>query len=374
VPSGLDALRALVDSSIRQTDHLKQEQDGPSLGSSRRDKILWRQLWDAATEVQGHLSGQPLDEASRAVTSMVNHLTTASLRLSWFADPGLRVKAINDTICYVVFDANVASTPAQAAWNNWWDSRTISPTEQLDRFERTERGEPTTDPDAVWERFRQLEHQERVWREAWAAGQVPKREPLTADWSTRANPRVTQAGMSSSEHRRRRPCVSDRCANCRSGERHRADRPAGRRTKCTSRLSCANPVRQADVRHLGQKMCISCIALGTGGRMPLSIPRRRQRVDREDLIASHPQRRYPWTAVGLDPNHHLGGSLIIRQVLPGRRGMFSDQCMQSRDALQTFRQSGPGQATTIVTDDLYAVTILSPVVSDEQQPHPAPFE
>jgi len=110
VPSGLDALRALVDSSIRQADHLRQEQDGaPSLGSSRRDRILWRRLWDAATEVQGHLSGQPLDVASRAVTSMVNHLTTASLQLSWFADPGLRVRAINETIGYVVFDA-VAST------------------------------------------------------------------------------------------------------------------------------------------------------------------------------------------------------------------------------------------------------------------------
>ncbi len=100
---------------------------------------------------------------------MVNHLTTASLRLSWFADPGLRAKAINETIGYVVFDANVASTPAQAAWHDWWDSRTISPAEQLDRMERTERGEPITDPTAVRERLGQLEHQERVWREAWSA-------------------------------------------------------------------------------------------------------------------------------------------------------------------------------------------------------------
>jgi len=126
-------------------------------------------LWDAATEAHGHLSGQPLDVASRAVTSMVNHLTTASLRLSWFADPGLRAKAINETIGYVVFDANVASTPAQAAWHDWWDSRTISPAEQLDRMERTERGEPITDPTAVRERLGQLEHQERIWREAWSA-------------------------------------------------------------------------------------------------------------------------------------------------------------------------------------------------------------
>ncbi len=170
VPSGLDALRALVDSSIGQADHLRQEQDGPpSLGPGRRDMLLQRRLWDAATQVQGHLSGQPLKVASRAVTSMVNHLTTASLQLSWFADPGLRAKAINETIGYVVFDANVASTPAQAAWQDWWSSRTISPAEQLDRFERTERGEPITDPTAVPERMGQLEHQERIWRQAWSA-------------------------------------------------------------------------------------------------------------------------------------------------------------------------------------------------------------
>ncbi len=170
VPSGLDALRALVDSSIGQADHLRQEQDGPpSLGPGRRDMLLQRRLWDAATEAQGHLRGQPLEVASRAVTSMVNHLTTASLQLSWFADPGLRAKAINETIGYVVFDANVASTAAQAAWQERWNSRSISPAEQLDRVERTERGEPITDPDAVPERRGQLEHQERVWRQAWSA-------------------------------------------------------------------------------------------------------------------------------------------------------------------------------------------------------------
>jgi len=83
VPSGLDAFRALVYSSIRQADHPKPEQAGPpALGSSRRDIMRQRRLWEAATEMQGHLSGQPLKVALRAVTSMVNHLTTASLRPS----------------------------------------------------------------------------------------------------------------------------------------------------------------------------------------------------------------------------------------------------------------------------------------------------
>ncbi len=170
VPSGLDALRALVDTSIQEADHLRQEQEGAAtLGSSRRDRMVQSRLWDAATDAHSHLSGQPHNVASRAVTSMVNHMTTASLQLSWFADSGLRVRAINETIGHVVFDAAVASTPAQTAWNDWWDSRSISPAEQADRFERAERGEPTTDPDALWEHFRQLEHQERVWREAWSA-------------------------------------------------------------------------------------------------------------------------------------------------------------------------------------------------------------
>ncbi len=47
VPSGLDALRALVDSSIGQADHLRQERDGPpSLGPGRRDMLLQHRLWD----------------------------------------------------------------------------------------------------------------------------------------------------------------------------------------------------------------------------------------------------------------------------------------------------------------------------------------
>jgi len=56
--------------------------------------------------------------------------------------------------------------------------------------------------------------------------------------------------------------------------------------------------------------------LGAGGRMPLSIPRRGQWVDREHLIAGRPQCRDPWTTVGLDSDHHLG-SLIIGQLQPG---------------------------------------------------------
>jgi len=169
VPSGLDAIRDLADSSISQADRLRPEQDGPpALGSSRRDNMRQRRLWDAATEVQGHLRGQPLKVAPRAVTSMVNNLTTASLRQSWFADRGIRLKAINETIGYVVFDANVASTRPQPAWHDWWDNRSISPAKQLDRLERTERGEPMTDPDAVPERFGQLEHRKRVWREQLA--------------------------------------------------------------------------------------------------------------------------------------------------------------------------------------------------------------
>src|SRR5450755_2088910 len=68
---------------------------------------------------------------------------------------------------------------------------------------------------------------------------------------------------------------------------------------------------------LGQKMRISGVALGAGSRMPLSIPRRGQRVDREHLIASSPQRRDPWTTVGLDSDHHLAGSLVVGLLRPG---------------------------------------------------------
>jgi len=54
--------------------------------------------------------------------------------------------------------------------------------------------------------------------------------------------------------------------------------------------------------------------------------------------------------------------------------MLSNQCVQSGDALQPFRQPGPGQTTTTLIDDLDVVMILSPVDSDEQHPRPAPFK
>jgi hypothetical protein len=48
--------------------------------------------------------------------------------------------------------------------------------------------------------------------------------------------------------------------------------------------------------------------------------------------------------------------------------MFSHQRMKPGDAVQALRQPRPRQATTVLVLDLDVVVLLSPVVSDEQQP------
>ena len=120
---------------------------------------------------------------------------------------------------------------------------------------------------------------------------------------------------------------------------------------------------------LGQHVSITGIALGTRGGVPFPVPGRRQRVDREHPVAGPAERRHPWAAVGLDPDDHLTGDLLGRQIGPGRRGVLGDQRMPPGDALQSLRQAGLGQPPPGLVLDLDVVVVFGPVVPDEQQ-HP----
>ncbi len=118
---------------------------------------------------------------------------------------------------------------------------------------------------------------------------------------------------------------------------------------------------------LGQDVSITGVGLRARGGVPLPVPRRGQRVDREHLITGRPQRRHPRAAVGLDPDDHPAGDLLRRQLRPVRRGVLGDQRMQPGDALQTLRQPGLRQSPTGLVLNLDVVVILGPVVPDEQQ-------
>jgi hypothetical protein len=94
--------------------------------------------------------------------------------------------------------------------------------------------------------------------------------------------------------------------------------------------------------------------------MTFAVPRRRQRVDREHLIAGREQRLHPRAAVGLDPDHHLIRFGVDRQML-------SQQRVQLPDPRDTLRQPATDQPAPGLVLDLHIVMGLSPVVPDEQQ-------
>jgi hypothetical protein len=55
---------------------------------------------------------------------------------------------------------------------------------------------------------------------------------------------------------------------------------------------------------LSQHVGVGGIGFGARCRMPLPVPSRRQRVDREHLVSSGAQRPDPRAAVGFNPHHH----------------------------------------------------------------------
>ena len=83
--------------------------------------------------------------------------------------------------------------------------------------------------------------------------------------------------------------------------------------------------------HVGQRVCVGGVALGTGHRMALPVPGRLQRVDRIHDVAGCIQRRHPRTTVGLDPDPHLG---VVAGVVAELCG---DQRVQPCDSGTPFR-------------------------------------
>jgi hypothetical protein len=62
--------------------------------------------------------------------------------------------------------------------------------------------------------------------------------------------------------------------------------------------------------------------------VPLAVPRDRQGIDREHLIAGGQQRLYPRAAVGLDPDDNLRRVVELAVILTD---MLPDQLVQQRD-------------------------------------------
>jgi hypothetical protein len=130
-------------------------------------------------------------------------------------------------------------------------------------------------------------------------------------------------------------------------------------------LAVMIPVQADDLR---EHMRITSIGLRTRGGVPLPVPRRRERIDREHLVPGGPQRRHPRTAVSLDPDDHPRRYFPGRQLRPARGSMLGDERVQPGDALQPFRQPGPCQPPPVLVLELHIMVVLSPVISDKQHP------
>ncbi|MFH8381990.1 hypothetical protein ACH4E7_13730 [Kitasatospora sp. NPDC018058] len=145
---GLEAHRELIAQSIAETAAIEaQVRVGrtPRLPRALRgDACAVR--WETAVRQQMRLATETREEAAAAVTSMVNHLNRLSQQTHWLIGTSAGEAAVEEVVRYTVFASEVASLPAQRAWEQLWRER------------------PGGGGAAVWEEHRLAE---QLWLAAW---------------------------------------------------------------------------------------------------------------------------------------------------------------------------------------------------------------
>lgn len=125
-------------------------------------------LWGAAVREHAELTRLGTREAEASLIALTEHLERAA-RLSWAPEPGVFDRAVDETLLWVVFDADVSSRPAQAAWRRWWSEQPygleVGPRDAVEHVRRA----------AVRERELRAE-----WAAAWAiwAARARIRQPV----------------------------------------------------------------------------------------------------------------------------------------------------------------------------------------------------
>ncbi len=114
--------RALADIVLQSS--LEFEQWRTEGGPRPRVRRTWFRLWRAAVRRQMDLADQTAQQAEHAMQSVMSHLGALQQRAAWFrGDDGLRERAIAETLLYCTgLGPNVASRPAQVAWQRWHDA------------------------------------------------------------------------------------------------------------------------------------------------------------------------------------------------------------------------------------------------------------
>ncbi|MFJ3215810.1 hypothetical protein ACIPLC_07825 [Kitasatospora sp. NPDC086801] len=142
---GLEAHRELIAQSIAESAAIEaQVRSGRTPRSPRGDASAVR--WEVAVRQQMRLATETREEATAALTAMVNHLNRLARHTHWLIGTPEGAAAVEEVVRYTVFASEVASLPAQRAW------------EQLSR-ERSGGGGPE-----VWEEHRLTE---QLWLSAW---------------------------------------------------------------------------------------------------------------------------------------------------------------------------------------------------------------
>lgn len=119
---GLEAHRAVVEHGIAESAVIEAHV------RARRTPRLPRRLrgeagalrWEAAVRQQMRLASETREEAVAAVTAMVDQLTRLSQLTHWLVGTPEGAAAVEEAIRWTVFASEVASLPAQQAWQQVW--------------------------------------------------------------------------------------------------------------------------------------------------------------------------------------------------------------------------------------------------------------
>ncbi|MET0967241.1 MAG: hypothetical protein ABWZ02_12635 [Nakamurella sp.] len=83
----------------------------------------WQRWWAAAIAQQQNVTGQSRKAAHRAISDMVNLLSTLGGRAPWWSNPELRTRAVNQVLWFTTTgDQSLSSAAAQRAWAERGDS------------------------------------------------------------------------------------------------------------------------------------------------------------------------------------------------------------------------------------------------------------
>ncbi|WP_354642740.1 hypothetical protein [Kitasatospora camelliae] len=80
--------------------------------------------WEAAVRQQMRLASETRDEATEAVSTMVNHVTRLAQHTDWLVGTVEGRAAVEEVVRYTVFASEVPSLPAQRAWERLWSGAT----------------------------------------------------------------------------------------------------------------------------------------------------------------------------------------------------------------------------------------------------------